>query len=78
MQNPSITSPERVVSLEKVPHAARRMCVSVCQAYREIKAGRLGPLIKIGARASALDSASVDAWIRSKTDAAKNTEGGAQ
>lgn len=63
-------APATVAALEKVPHAARRMCVSVCQAYREIKAGRLGPLIKIGERASALEGAAVDAWIQSKIDAA--------
>jgi len=70
MQNPSIPSPERVAALEKVPHAARRMSISTCQAYREIKAGRLGPLVKIGERASALPVAAVDAWIMSKIEAA--------
>ncbi len=69
-QTPKIPSPATITTLEKVPHAARRMCVSVCQAYREIKAGRLGPLIKIGERASALESAAVDAWIQAKIDAA--------
>jgi len=40
-QPPKITSPATIAALEKVPHAARRMCVSVCTCYREIKAGRL-------------------------------------
>lgn len=71
MQNPSIPAPDTVAALEKVPHAARRMCVSTSHAYREIKAGRLGPLVKIGERASAVLTASVDAWIQSKIDAAK-------
>lgn len=71
MQNPSIPSPATVAALEKVPHAARRMGISTCQAYREIKAGRLGPLVKIGERASALPSVAVDAWIQSKIDAAQ-------
>ena len=70
MQNHSMPSPERVAALEKVPHAARRMGISTCQAYREIKAGRLGPLVKLGERASALPAAAVDAWIQSKIDAA--------
>lgn len=70
-QTPKIPSPATVAALEKVPTAARRMCVSVCQAYREIKAGRLGPLVKIGERASALESAAVDAWIAAKIDAAQ-------
>ena len=69
MQDPSIPSPERVAALEKVPHAARRMGVSVSQAYREVKAGRL-LLVKIGERASAIPSTSVDAWIQSKIFAA--------
>ncbi len=70
MQNPTIPAPVTVAYLEKVPHAARRMGISTCQAYREIKAGRLGPLVKIGERASALPAAAVDAWIQSKIDAA--------
>lgn len=52
-------------AIEKVPTAARRMAVSVSQVYREVRAGRL-KLIKMGARASGLDSAEVDAWIRLK------------
>lgn len=46
MQTPSIPSPAKVAALEKVPHAAKRMGLSTCSAYREIKAGRLGPLSK--------------------------------
>jgi len=57
-------------AIERVPTAARRMSVSVSQAYREIKAGRLGPLVKLGERASGLPVAAVDAWIQSKIDAA--------
>jgi len=70
MQNPSLPNPEKVAALEKVPHAAKRMGISTCQCYREIKAGRLGPLVKLGARASALPSVAVDTWIQSKIDAA--------
>lgn len=57
-------------AIERVPTAARRMSVSVSQAYREIKAGRLGPLVKLGERASGLPVAAVDAWIQSKIDEA--------
>lgn len=57
-------------AIERVPTAARRMSVSVSQAYREIKAGRLGPLVKLGERASGLPVAAVDSWIQSKIDAA--------
>ena len=57
-------------AIERVPTAARRMGVSVSQVYREIKAGRLGPLVKLGERASGLTYAAVDAWIQSKIDAA--------
>ena len=49
--------------LEKIPAAADRMCISLAQAYREIKAGRLGAIVKVGARSSALRSADVDRWI---------------
>ena len=51
--------------LEKVPAAAGRMGISVSQIYREIKAGRL-TLVKLGIRASAIPSASVDAWIEAR------------
>ena len=71
MKNPINSAPATVAALEKVPHAARRMGVSTCTAYREIKAGRLGPLVKIGERASALPKEAVDAWITSKIEAAQ-------
>ncbi len=57
-------------AIERVPTAARRMGVSISQAYREIKAGRLGPLVKVGERASAVLPAAVDTWIVAKIDAA--------
>lgn len=52
--------------LERIPQAAKRMAISVSQAYREINSGRLGPLIKLGPRASALASTSVDKWINDR------------
>ena len=70
MQIPILPAPVTVAYLEKVPTAARRMGISTCQAYREIKAGRLGPLVKVGERASALPAVAVDAWIQAKIDAA--------
>ena len=51
--------------LEKIPAAASRMAVSIPQVYREAKAGRL-TIIKLGPRASALESGQVDAWIGSR------------
>lgn len=77
MQIPSTPSPAKVAALEKIPHAAKRMGISTCQTYREIKAGRLGPLVKVGERASALPTVAVDAWIQEKIDAATK-KGGAQ
>ena len=59
-------------AIEKVPAAARRMSISTSQAYREIRAGRLR-LIKLGERASGLETAAVDAWIQSKIDAAQGS-----
>lgn len=76
MQTPTIPSPERVAALEKVPHAAKRMGVSTCSVYREIKAGRL-LLVKVGERASAVPSISVDNWIQARIEAATK-KGGAQ
>lgn len=52
--------------LERIPQAASRMGVSPSQVYREIKAGRLGPLVKLGPRASALPAAAVDSWIATR------------
>lgn len=65
----------RVTALEKIPAAAQRMGCSTSQAYREIKAGRIGPLVKLGARASAVPASSVDAWIAARI--AEATKGGA-
>lgn len=76
-QAPTLPSPSTVAALEKVPHAARRMGISTCQAYREIKAGRLGPLVKVGERASALPSASVDRWIAARIAEASGKGGAA-
>ncbi len=62
-------------AIERVPTAARRMAVSVSQAYREVKAGRLGPLVKLGERASGLPSSAVDAWIRARIEEATKNGG---
>lgn len=53
----------RPAALERIPAAAKRMGISVSQAYREIKSGRLVPLVKLGERASAVPAESVDRWI---------------
>ena len=74
--SPGRTSPTTAATLEKIPAAAYRMGCSTSQAYREIKVGRLGPLVKVGARASAVPSSSVDAWIAARI--AEATKGGAQ
>lgn len=67
----NVVSPARVAALEKIPAAAHRMGCSVSSAYREIKAGRLGPLVKLGARASAVPAESVDNWIAARIAEAK-------
>ena len=64
-KTPEKTNPARPARLEKVPAASNRMGISVSQAYREIKAGRL-TLVKLGVRASAITSESVDAWIEAR------------
>lgn len=55
-----------VERLEKVHAAAKRMGVSVSGVYRELKDGRLGPLVRVGVRASAIPSRSVDEWIAAR------------
>ena len=76
MQTPANPAQATAATLEKVPHAAKRMGISTCQAYREIKAGRLGPLVKLGERASALPSTAVDAWVIPPFLAAVRSRGG--
>lgn len=75
MENQAIPNPARVAALEKIPAAARRMGVSISQAYREIKAGRLGPLVKLGERSSALPAEAVDGWIAARIAEATKAEG---
>lgn len=62
-QKQDLPSAGRLAALERIPAAAKRMGISVSQAYREIKSGRLGPLVKLGERASAVSQESVDRWI---------------
>lgn len=52
--------------LERIPAAAERMGISVSQCYREIRNGRLGPIVKLGERASALPAEAVDRWIAAR------------
>jgi predicted DNA-binding transcriptional regulator AlpA len=65
MTTPNETPPSapRPAALEKIPAAAHRMGVSPATVYRELKSGRLGPLVKLGERASAVPAESVDRWI---------------
>ena len=64
-QNEVAASPARA-ALERIPTAAKRMGISVSQCYREIKAERIGPLVKLGERASGLPAEAVDAWIAAR------------
>lgn len=57
--------------LERIPQAAGRMGVPPSQVYREIKSGRLGPLVKLGPRASAVPAHAVDSWIAARIAEAK-------
>lgn len=70
------SNPAHFAALEKVPAAARRMGVSISQTYREIKDGRLGPLVKLGKRASAVPAEAVDRWIATRIAAAAQAKGG--
>ena len=71
LPSPGRTSPVAAAALEKIHAAAQRMGCSTSQAYREIKAGRLGPLVKLGVRASAVPAQSVDGWIAARIAEAK-------
>ena len=71
MTSQTSTNPARPTALEKIPAAAHRMGCSTSQAYREIKSGRLGPLVKLGTRASAVPAESVDSWIAARIAEAK-------
>lgn len=80
-QNETLSSPARVAALEKIPAAARRMGVSPATVYRELKSGRLGPLVKLGERASAVPAESVDRWIADRiaeSTPQQATKGGAK
>lgn len=68
-------SPSRVAALEKIPAAARRMGISVTTCYREIAAGRLGPLVKLGLKSSAVPAEAVDSWISARIAAATKAGG---
>ncbi len=79
IQDAKLPSPVKVAALEKIQTAASRMGISVSQAYREIKSLRVGPLVKLGRRASALPSSSVDAWIAARiAEASAGAKQGAQ
>lgn len=63
--------------LERIPAAASRMGISVSQCYREIKNGRLSPLVKLGERASAVPAEAVDRWIAARIAEATRSGGAA-
>lgn len=70
-------SPGRLARLEKIPAAAQRCGMPVSQFYRELKSGRIGPLVKIGERASAVPSEAVDAFISARIAEAQGKGGAA-
>ena len=53
------------LALEKIPHAARRMGISVSQFYRVAKRDGLR-IIKVTIRGSAVPASDVDRWISSR------------
>lgn len=76
-QNTDTSNFGRPSRLEKIPAAAERCGISVSQFYREVKAGRIGPLVKVGARASAVPADSVDAFIAARIAEAQGKAGAA-
>lgn len=75
MSNTSSARDNAHLELERIPSAAQRMALSVRQVYREINAGRLGPLVKIGKSASALPASAVDRWIAQRIEEARTSSG---
>jgi len=71
--NIEATAPARP-AIERIPAAAKRMGVSISHVYRAVKAGELGPLVKLGNKASGLPAYSVDQWILSKIAAAEGAK----
>lgn len=65
-----------VPRLEKIPAAAVRCGVSTAQFYRLAKAGNF-KIVKVGERASAVDAAEVDAFIRGRLEAGAKAAPGA-
>lgn len=49
--------------LERPRAAAARCGISISQLYREVKAGRIAPPVKVGERASAFPSDEIDRFI---------------
>lgn len=65
---PGTISPETVAALEKIPHAARRMGMSVSQFYRTAKRDGLR-IVKVSERSSAVPAEDVTAWIQRRISA---------
>lgn len=75
-QKQDLPSSSRPAALERIPAAAKRMGVSVSQVYRELKSGRLQPLVKLGERASGVPAESVDRWIVARIAESTAIKGG--
>lgn len=60
--------------LERPRAAAARCGISVSQLYREVKARRIAPPIKVGARASAFPSDEVDRFIADRIREGRNAQ----
>lgn len=52
--------------LERPRDAANRCGFSISQLYREVKAGRIAPPVKLGVRASAFPSEEIDHFIAAR------------
>jgi len=65
---PGVVFTDTVAALEKIPHAARRMSVSVSQFYRIAKRDGLR-IIKVSERSSAVIASEVDTWIQKRVAA---------
>lgn len=66
--SPGTIPPENVAALEKIPHAARRMGMSVSTFYRTAKRDGLR-IIKVSERSSAVPAEDVTAWIQRRISA---------
>lgn len=65
-RNTSESPPHSVLTLERLPKVQDRTALSRSEIYRRIALGEFPLPVKLGPRASAWNSAEIDAWIANR------------